>query len=735
MVDTERKAEQQHLDVLYARLDELRVRSERALDLVRRAADGRHAGRAQRAGRLRRAARRSAVPAAVGRGAALLRPAGPARRRAPVRRPGRAVRRRAPAAAGRLAGPGGRAVLPGHRGRAGRRGPAPAARPPSDRQVTSIEDEVLDLDAFDPERDGAGRGRRGRADDGARRRPHRQDARHRRHHPGRAGPGDPLAAVRRARRPGRRRAPARPRSRCTAPRTCSTPTGTGSPRPACSWSARTSGSCATSTQVLPALGEADATVLATPGRLYPGVDAIGRRGPGGRGRQGRPADGGGAGPGGPGPAAAAAGRRSTLDVDGTPVGAAAAGRPGARTSGPGAPASRTTRPGSTFVKHAARPARRASWPAARGRSDPEERAEPHRRPARVPRRPARAQPALAAARAPSGCCATCTPSRERLDRPAAACPRRERALLARDRRRAVDAGRRAAARRGGRAARRPTRGAGSRPAAEAEPRPEVEYARSVLARLRHGRRPDDAPSSWPRAGRRDRARRQRRRARGRRPRVDVRARGRGRGAGAVADGLAAADAALPDPVDDDRRRHRPDRRARRGVVLGADARGRTSGTGPRSRADRELPHAGAADGAGRRVLRAGGVVGDRAGLGPVHAAGRRCSRPSRTWSPRCAAAVRDELDLVGDGHPRRALPARRCSTRCRRRSAPIGRPGLRADRRAGQGPGVRRACCWWSRPGSWPSHRAGSTTSTSRSPARPSACTCCTRGRYRLEQA
>ena len=48
MVDTERKAEQQHLDVLYARLDALRARSERALARCA-ARPGRHAGRAQRA--------------------------------------------------------------------------------------------------------------------------------------------------------------------------------------------------------------------------------------------------------------------------------------------------------------------------------------------------------------------------------------------------------------------------------------------------------------------------------------------------------------------------------------------------------------------------------------------------------------------------------------------------------------------------------------------------------------
>ena len=55
----------------------------------------------------------------------------------------------------------------------------------------------------------------------------------------------------------------------------------------------------------------------------------------------------------------------------------------------------------------------------------------------------------------------------------------------------------------------------------------------------------------------------RRRAGGGRPELGVRARHRGRGAGAVADGLAAADAPLPEPVDDGGRRRRADRRAGR----------------------------------------------------------------------------------------------------------------------------------------------------------------------------
>ncbi len=195
----------------------------------------------------------------------------------------------------------------------------------------------------------AGRGRRGRADGRARRRPHRQDARHRRHHPGRAGPGDPLAAVRHPHRPGRARAPGRPRSRCTAPRTCSTPTGTGSPRPACSWSARTSGSCATSTRCCRRSARPRRPCWSRPGRLYPGVDAVAGEDPEvaavkGDLRMAAAAD-----PGGPGPAEAAAraGHARRRRAYGRCCGRRTSGR---RTTGPGAPASRTTQARVTFVK-------------------------------------------------------------------------------------------------------------------------------------------------------------------------------------------------------------------------------------------------------------------------------------------------------------------------------------------------------------------------------------------------
>ena len=69
-----------------------------------------------------------------------------------------------------------------------------------------------------------------------------------------------------------------------------------------------------------------------------------------------------------------------------------------------------------------------------------------------------------------------------------------------------------------------------------------------------------------------------RRAGRRRPGVGLRARDRRRGAGAVADGLAAADAPLPEPVDDGRRRHRADRRPGRARRRGARCSRRTSPT-------------------------------------------------------------------------------------------------------------------------------------------------------------
>ena len=103
--------------------------------------------------------------------------------------------------------------------------------------------------------------------------------------------------------------------------------------------------------------------------------------------------------------------------------------------------------------------------------------------------------------------------------------------------------------------------------------------------LRPGRARRAGPRGGPRPGAAARHRPRRRRPAGRAaagaplrlhrragrrgPGVDLRPRDRRRGAGAVGDGVAAAHAPVPDPLDDDRRRHRPDRRpGRRGVVAG-----------------------------------------------------------------------------------------------------------------------------------------------------------------------
>ena len=172
-------------------------------------------------------AQRAALPARERRGPAVASagstwPAAPAATSA-----GSACPTTPAAAARRLARAGGRAVLPGDRRRtAGRRAP-PSPGHPRPHGHRASRTSVLDLDALERGRACAVGRRRGRADGRARRAPHRPDARHRRHHPGRAGPRHPLAA---GRRPGRRRAgpaPARPPSRCTARPTCSTRTASG----------------------------------------------------------------------------------------------------------------------------------------------------------------------------------------------------------------------------------------------------------------------------------------------------------------------------------------------------------------------------------------------------------------------------------------------------------------------------------------------------------------------------
>ena len=294
MVDTERKAEQQHLDVLYTRLDELRVRSERALDLVRRQPTaGTPAARSERdafvalhAGRL---SQLRSVEERLCFGRLDLRDG----ERRYIGRIGLSddehepllVDWRAPAAA---------AVLPGHR-RHARTAWSGAATSRTERpQVTGIEDEVLDLDAFDPRRGTApvvaGEGALLAALDAA---PHRPDARHRRHHPGRAGPGDPRAAGRRPRRPGRA-GHRQDRGRAAPRRVPALHPPRAARRAAACWSSGPNPLFLRYIeQVLPSLGETG-VVLATPGELYPGVGATRRRAPRGRRAQGRPADGRGA---------------------------------------------------------------------------------------------------------------------------------------------------------------------------------------------------------------------------------------------------------------------------------------------------------------------------------------------------------------------------------------------------------------------------------------------------------
>ena len=296
----------------------------------------------------------------------MLRPARPGRRRAAATSAGSGCpTRTAPAAAG-LAGAGrrSRSTRPPRPSRTA--SIAAATSSTSGRTVTGIQDEVLDLDAFDRGRPDtatvAGEGalmpslnahRTGRMRDivatiqaeqdriiraaAARRagragRPgHRQDR-------GGAAPGG-LPALRAPRPAGPQRgAGRRPEHRC---------------------------SCATSSRCCPASAR-PACVLATAGQLYPGVDATGRRARGGRRGQGRRADGRVLAARGPGPAAGAGRVRSTLTVDGSRHHAAAAPRSRAAPgSAPSTPASRTTRPGSGSSPTCSAAGRRSS-PRVRG---------------------------------------------------------------------------------------------------------------------------------------------------------------------------------------------------------------------------------------------------------------------------------------------------------------------------------------------------------------------------------
>jgi len=272
VVDTERKAEQEHLDVLYARLDELRLRSEHALDSVRRQPTaGTPAARSERD---------AFVALHAGRLSQL-----------------RSVEERL--CFGRLD------LLGGERRYVGRIGlsddehrqllvdwRAPAAEPfyratavqpdgvvrrrqlaTEHRQVTSIEDEVLDLDAYDPDRDGpvvAGEGALMMALDAAR-----------------TGKMRDIVGTIQAEQDRVIRSP------LSGILVVQGGPGTGKTAVALHRTAyllythrdriASAGVLVVGPNerflryidaVLPALGEAEATVLVTPGRLYPGVDAV-----------------------------------------------------------------------------------------------------------------------------------------------------------------------------------------------------------------------------------------------------------------------------------------------------------------------------------------------------------------------------------------------------------------------------------------------------------------------------
>jgi DNA helicase IV len=272
VVDPERKAEQQHLDLLYARLDELRERSERALDAVRRQPTaGTPAARSERdafvalhAGRLSQL--RSVEDRLCFGRLDLL---GGERRY--VGRVGLSdeehrqllVDWRAPAAE-----PFYRATAVSPAGVVRRRQLATR-----DRQVTGIEDEVLDLDAFDPERDGpvvAGEGALMVALGAAR-----------------TGKMRDIVGTIQAEQDRVIRAP------LSGVLVVQGAPGTGKTAVALHRTAyllythrdriASAGVLVVGPNerflryidaVLPALGEADATVLVTPGRLYPGVDAV-----------------------------------------------------------------------------------------------------------------------------------------------------------------------------------------------------------------------------------------------------------------------------------------------------------------------------------------------------------------------------------------------------------------------------------------------------------------------------
>ena len=393
-------------------------------------------------------------------------------------------------------------------------------------------------------------------------------------------------------------------------------------------------------QVLPALGEADAVVMATPGELYPGVVATADEAPRGRGAQGRPADGRGDRPRGRAPAAddPARPRRSTSTARRSGCSRGTSAR---RARPRAAPARRTTRRGGRFVSEVLRGLVRTLAEPAGHRA---RRRDPRRaagRALRVARRAPRGQPVLAADHAAAAAARPVRRTRPaRRGRRPAADARRARAAAPRPRTAPWtaadvplldeaaellgedDAGGR------GRPARRPRPSAGPRSTTPREVQDTFGGAEFGTAEELAGRYTGRSSLG------------QRRRAGGRRPHLGLRARRRRRGAGAVADGVAAADAPVPVPLVHRRRRRRADRLGGRGRLVGGRARAARRDTLAAGRADRQLPHA-----------------------------------RSRSWisPPRCCAA-----------------PARRCGRRrrpgsgARSRSSPAWPTGVGRVRRAGR---------------------------------------------------
>ena len=572
------------------------------------------------------------------------------------------------------------------------------------RTVTSVEDEVLDLDLLDRGlRRAAERAvRRGRAAGRAGRGPHRPDGRHRRDDPGRAGRDHPLRAGRRARRAGR--SGHRQDGRRPAPRrvTCCTRTGASSSARASCSSARAARSCATSTRCCPR--SARPASSRRPSRsCTPGIQATATEDEAVAELKGRALWG----------SVIARAVRDRERIPAQPVHVRVDGhdlviRPNDIASAM-ARARRNHKPHNqarvSFVRDML--GRLAEqYVQQLGQEVPaDERGEI----VEELRTTREIRVALNLAWMPI------TPQKLVSDlwskphRLASAAPQlspQQRAMLVRERRRAVDARGRPDPRRGRGAARR------GRPG-----RPGRGARRHRAARLRAGVRPagarvdgqrrDGVRGDARRPVRDDRPDPDDRRARRRRPLVDLRPRGRRRGAGAVGDGLAVPAAAGPDAVADDRRRRRADHRDRRCAQLGGAAGPGAALVVAAQRADRELPDPGR----GRRHRPPGGRRGaparEPADLGPR--GGRLVG--GRRGSADFAAAVTERTEKlvaeVTDADGRRAdrrhrggRAARRDRRRAARRRAA---PGARAPGRARPTSTRRSSCSARARPRAWSS--------------------------------